>query len=210
MLVAELLLEPAEVLRRNLQIGGQHAVGYRLDNLRPILQHGLITLHGRAVDERKLPLADADLGRCQAEHPAGELVRAVDERIEGCTVHPQQCGGYLAGFGHQKGRCVEVKRERRHEYRTGRGKAEGRLLGVVHMEKPHDAALDAEHVGADFPEIDDAAARFDLNLLHRPEKALHKGVGGHELTLFLDQLFQILVHARNINHNLPKMQNLEA
>lgn len=50
----------------------------------------------------------------------------------------------------------------------------------------------------------------DLNLLHRPEKALHKGVGGHELTLFLDQLFQILVHARNINHNLPKMQNLEA
>lgn len=206
---AELLLEPAQVLRRDVQIGGQDAARDGFDDIGTVFQHGLIALHGRAVDERELPLADADLGRCQAEHPAGELVRAVDEVVEGLAAHSEQRDGHLAGLGHQKGGRVEIKRERRHEDRTGRGKAEGRLLGIVHMKEPDDPLLDAEHVGADLSELDDTAARLDLRLLHRFNKLLHQRIRRGEIALLLEQLFQILFHVRNINHNLPEMQNMK-
>lgn len=118
MLAAQLLLEPAQMLRGDIQIGGQHPAGNGLDNLGPVLQHGQVTFHGRAVNQRQLPLADAYLGRGQAEHPSGKLLRTVNERIERCAVHPEQRGRRLAGFGHQEGGSIEVKREGRHEYRT--------------------------------------------------------------------------------------------
>lgn len=49
--VAKLLLEAAEMLRGNIQIGGQHTAGDRLDNIRTVFQHGPVSLHGRAVDQ---------------------------------------------------------------------------------------------------------------------------------------------------------------
>lgn len=208
MLAAQLLLEPAQMLRGDIQIGGQHPAGNGLDNLGPVFQHGQVTFHGRTVNQRQLPLADAYLGRGQAEHPSGKLLRTVDERIERCAVHPEQRGRRLAGFGHQEGGSIEVKREGRHEYRTGGGKAEGRLLGVVHMKEADYALLDAEHVGADLPEIDDAATRLDLNFLHGIEEPVYNAVRRAKFTLFLDQLFQILIHIRNISQISRQMQNI--